>query len=297
MQPVQFHLDWFTAMLLGILGIVFFKMVRSSPLVRRIQSSPLFVKPATVTPFRAIVGSWAAPTGVMAIFIALSGNLGRELESIFPKNSGIDVPAHLAVPSPMVPDVVSGVSHVDINTNRPKWIEEGNQSDDDIQHVVLTSKLWSTEAEADQELLPQAASIVRADFDNRHLQFFNRASHRLLSDDQITQCAVKGRYVEQIEQNFGTFSSPMYRLWLQVEVSPLVRTELYPAWKKAVLGNRILTVGTILALLTLAANAISLFSALKAVPNRRSIYVASIVASSVAAWVAADFFLLMRLCQ
>lgn len=109
--------------------------------------------------------------------------------------------------------------------------------------------------------------------------------------------AVKQKYHEVVEQDFGKFSSPMHQVWWQVEVSPIVRTELYPVWKAALVRNKVLTLGLILALLTLTANAVNLFWAfnrMSAPLSTRMIHNGAAV-FTIVTWVSASFFLIARL--
>lgn len=250
----------------------------------------------------AVLRSWLAPSIVMATFAGLSGHLDQLLDHPF-MNGPIfgtlfqpEVPvAPVAPPAPIAPQSATAelTGDTPLDINRPKWLEVEDTTDGDVRLIVLSSKLWSTEQEAQQELHPRAASLVRADFDQMQNSIFNRTSHGLLNDDQVTQFAIKKRYLERVEQDFGTFTAPMCRLWWQIELSPTVRTEIYPAWNAAVIGTRILAIGTILSLFTLAANAAALFAHLKAASNRRLFYAGTVTATSAAAWIAGNLFLLV----
>ncbi len=324
------------------LSLIVAKMIRKWNLVGRIAAIPTTVNPIRGTTVRAVAWSWMAPTGVMAVFVALSGAARSDLDRLFKDGSSSVVPSsvdpsklpiladmrilegdRVADPSaepdklPILSDGLAQISESNtgvnlpasatrmatprraqsseskIGVNLPKWIQDGDNTFGDVRRTVLSSGIWSTEAEARQELLPRAASIVRADFDERHHGPLDRAGLRFLSDERVIEAAVKEKYVELAEQDFGM----MYRLWWQIEVSPVVRTELYPAWKAAVVGNRVIVIGTVLALLTLAANATALFAKLKSVPNRRSIYTAAVVATSAVAWIAGDLLVVNHLCQ
>jgi hypothetical protein len=257
-----------------------------------------------VTTFHAVAVSWLAPTVVMLVFTGLSGNFVYELENRFPLGSLFVMPIRPEIPQPTIAVDASAVKVVHESregvlndADRPKWIDEGDSTKGDIRIIVLSSKLWSTEAEARQELLPRVASIVRTDFNERHKSVFDRTGQWLLSDGLLNQHAVKRRYIEQVEQDFGTFSAPMCRLWTQVEISPMVRTEIYPIWKKAVIGNRVIIIGAVLACLTMLANAVALFAKLRTVPHRSFLYMGAIIATSVLTWFAADLVLVKQLCQ
>ena len=276
---------------LALLGIIVFLLLRRGISACRSPSTMSFPNPGVNT-LGAVAWSWLAPSAVVAIFIGLSGALGRETENRLlygPISVEKTKPSVVSEASSLPSDPAKEKPSAD--TTRPKWLEEGDRTNGDVRTIVLSSKLWSTEAEANQELLPRAAKIVRDDFDERHQSPFQRTGHRLLSDERLVQFAVKRRYLERIDQDFGTFSAPMCRLWMQVEVSPLVRTAIYPDWKSAVVGNRAILIGAVLALLTLSANALALFGRLKNVAQQSWIYSGTIAASSALAWVVCGLYL------
>ena len=281
--------------LLLVFGVKILRKVAQACSLPANFSRPNSVEPST---FRSIVSSWYAPTAVMAVFVALSGITNREL-----------VRHYSAVPQPVTDTAVDSKEKAPlaepIQTDRqaptsnrapaPDWIRAGDQTNGDVRQVVLSSKLWSTAAEATEELRPVAAGLVRADFQSRHENRFGGSSHRFLTDERILHSAVKKRYFELVDQDFGAFSAPMYRLWLQVEISPVVRTELYPAWKSGVVGDRIIVLGAFLGILTLAANALALFTRLSRKSPDHRMRAATIVAVSAAGWIAAELVLLTRL--
>ena len=253
---------------------------------------------------RAIALSWLAPVVVMSVFAGLSGIPLSDLENRIRTVSPTSIPVTPEIPKPstnagqsIAPVALESGKDASPEFSRPNWIAAGDSNQGDIRTIVLSSQLWSSEAEARQELLPRVASIVRNDFRERHQNFLDQTGHLLLSDEVLIEHAVKRQYVERIEQDFGTFSAPMWRLWTQVEISPMVRTEIYPVWKKAVASRRAILVGALLAGATMLANAASLFAQLHSVPRRSFLGTSAIVATSILIWFAADLLLVKQLCQ
>ena len=281
--------------LLGLVTIIAYRIVARH---RRVPTIPATTRFPERTTLREIARCWVAPTGVMAVFIALSGEFGRELERWFSLTPFVSIPAAVEPHESLVrTENPYQRAETDPAHIRPSWIDERNSQTGDVQRIVLSSGLWATEAEAIRELLPRTASIVRTDFAERHKGPFDRPGHRFLSDERLANIAVKRQYLERIEQDHGSIVLPMCRLWQQIEVSPEVRTEIYPAWKSAVLGNRVVLIGALLSLMTLIANAASLFAKLNRLPNGSTTYAAAVAASSATAWIVGDLLLAMRLCQ
>ena len=228
----------------------------------------------------AMVSSWLAPVCVIVLFFVLSGNAGPAGNS-FLATGALDKTIKFVESAGSAESTdgarisTSGFStnrgEESIATSKPAWVETGDRTiSADEQLVVLSSTLWSTAEEAAAELRPRAATLVRRDFEQRHPLLIERASPRLLTDDRLIEAALKRRFLEPVEQDFGTFSSPMYRLWWQIAISPLVRTELYPDWKRGVVGTRVLAIGVALALLTLIASGVTLSGQLHRVFSHRS---------------------------
>ena len=278
--------------LLGFVGIMVFRRV-----VRpwRVQTNPLSSAGAQTSTLREIGRCWLPPTVVMAVFVALSGEFGHELEQWLSLTSFARIPA--VVEPGYSPVQTDNLADTDPKHDRPGWIDEGNSQSGEIQRIVMSSSLWATEAEASRELLPRVASIVRTDFSERHKGLFDQPGHRFLSDERLAHVAMKRQYLERIEQNHGSMVLPMCRLWQQIEISPMVRTEIYPAWKSAVLGSRVVIVGAVLSLMTLVASAASLFVKLKRLPNHSSIFAPVVAASCAGVWITGDLLLAMRLCS
>lgn len=233
----------------------------------------------------ALVTSWLAPTVVMLVFMGLSGSVTQQLENAFqspptspPLVFDRDHPAEVSsTATGENQESPSDIKH-------PDWLVERDSTDGDVRQVVLVSKLWSTEHEARQDLVPRAAAIVRNDFQNLHQQHSFQPGPGLMTDEQLLEAACKKQYLERVDQDFGSFKSPMCRLWMQIELSPIVRTSIYPAWKSALVGNRTLLIGTYLAFLTLAANTVVLFTRLRSHPRGNWVAAAVISLGSMLAW-------------
>ena len=281
--------------LLALLGFIGIMVCRRVVRHWRVRTNPLTSPVARASTFHEIVRCWAAPTSVMAVFVALSGEFNHELERWFSLTPIVNIPT--AVESQTQTENPYQRSQSDPTIGRPRWIDDGESQGDGVQKIVLSSGLWSTEAEALRELLPRAASIVRTDFAERHKSQFDRPGQRVLSDERLARIAVKRQYLEPITKKTGSMELPMCRLWQQIEVSPAVRTEIYPVWKSAVLGNRVVIIGTLLAMMTLMANAASLFVKLKRLQSRGTTYAAAVAASSATAWSVGDLRLATQLFQ
>ena len=277
----------------------------------RVVREPTFVRETAVkeipiipmnhgdfTTARAIAWCWFPPTCVMLIFLGLSERLNQERDFILEWIQATTKASHdTLTATDRVSQALDNSSFIPQSqvpgspVAKPLWIIDGTTTSGDVKRLVLSSQLWSTVDEAKQELKAKAVAIVDADFASRHHQILDPIVHRVLSEDRFEQVAVKDRYVESVELDFGT----MNRLWWQLEISPVVRTELYSHWKAAKVQNRMIAVGTGLALITLMASAGVLFTTLKRASTFGISRAIATTTGCLAVWSSACLFFATRL--
>ena len=137
---------------------------------------------------------------------------------------------------------------------RPAWVDQTRVIDGDCTRIVLTSQQYATKDEAEQELRVAAVKLVEEDLQRIQTGSFGPKSWRPRADDVIAH-AVQQRYDEIADRNFGKFTHPMVRVSWQVELSPRVRTEFAPAWRRALISFRIILVAAVAINFTMLATA------------------------------------------
>jgi len=182
-------------------------------------------------------------------------------------------------PLPQVPPNAVGVGtdrQVPVSTvstsgtsARPAWVDKPRVTEEDCEQIVLTSRQYSTKEEAELELRSAAVQLVEEDLRRFQSGPFHPKSWRPTAEDVIAH-AVKKRYDEVAERDFGSFTHPMHRVSWQVELSPAVRTEFMPAWRRAVISFRILFVAAVASLLAMAASASVMYFRLDSLTQGRS---------------------------
>lgn len=121
---------------------------------------------------------------------------------------------------------------------RPAWIEDAVAQDGLSELRVISSQQYSTREEAEQELLKQANQILQHDL-ARLFPGESVVSPWNPTLELIKQHAVKQQHIEVVDRDFGSFVHPMYRIWWQIELSPEVRVEFLPMWRKGITTARI----------------------------------------------------------
>lgn len=179
--------------------------------------------------------------------------------------SGLGLPtkvlAALAPPSPPPPRVevaTAKVPNATINASgaspRPAWVDQVRVVDGDSEQIVLTSQQYSTKEEAELELRFAASKLVEEDLRRFQSGMFRPKQWRPDADDVVAH-AVKRRYDDVNERDFGSFTHPMHRVSWQVELSPAVRTEFIPAWRRELISFRILLVAVVASMFAMVASA------------------------------------------
>ncbi|MCX7410437.1 MAG: hypothetical protein NTZ32_20365 [Planctomycetales bacterium] len=127
---------------------------------------------------------------------------------------------------------------------RPAWVDQKRVIDGDCTRIVLTSQQYATKEEAEQELLVAVVKLVEQDLQRIQAGSFRPTTWQPAAADVIAH-AVQQRYDEIADRDFGKFTHPMIRVSWQVELSPRVRTEFAPAWRRALISFRIMLVAAI----------------------------------------------------
>lgn len=148
----------------------------------------------------------------------------------------------------------------------PAWTRELRTVSHDQTRVVLTSRQYSTREEAMREALLAAAELVQQDFEKSHPANGVTGEWRVSLDD-VRRHAVLRMFDETKETDFGSFTAPMHRVHMQVELSPDVQAKLYPSWREHVVTHRLWVLGTLVGLLTLMLGASSAYFRLDALTN------------------------------
>lgn len=137
---------------------------------------------------------------------------------------------------------------------RPAWIDQGRVVEGDCERIVLTSGQYTTREEAESELRSSALKLVETDL----LRIQNgpfRPSLWRPDPNELIAYAVKDRFEEVIVRDFGTVTHPMHRLSWLVELSPAVRAEFVPAWRRALVAFRIQLVACVASLFAMVVSA------------------------------------------
>jgi hypothetical protein len=122
------------------------------------------------------------------------------------------------------------------------WITAGSKSVGETASIVISSKQYATQAEAEQDAGRQVVALLRDDL-RKHTSPAWVQPKEVIGIPEALGLAVRDQYVETVNRDFGSFFAPMYRLWYRVELSPKVREPGLVRWRAALAETRILTAG------------------------------------------------------
>jgi hypothetical protein len=127
-------------------------------------------------------------------------------------------------------------------TGPPAWITAGTKTNGETQTLVVSSKQYATEGEAKQDADRQVVALLTEDLRKHTSQTWIRPSE-IIGLPEALPLAVRERYVEIVNRDFGSFFAPMYRVWYRVELSPRVRESGLIHWRGAVAESRMIMAG------------------------------------------------------
>lgn len=269
----------FIVAVLGYVGLRMWRSLRSSASSRPValnsgvhaaQSLSSLTQLACESIWLAVPFVVVASFGMMTAPHALTSG-GNHLTTAGTQRVTPSTPPSIDVNSDAIP--VSNVSTNDTPTQpaaaRPAWLDESREVEGDCERIVLTSQQYSTQAEAEVELRLAAVQLVEQDLKRFQVGMFRPRDWRPSADDVIAH-AVQQRYDDVTNRDFGRFSHPMHRVSWQIELSPRVRTEFAPAWRRVQISFRIMCLAGVTSLFAMLASASVMYFRLAALTKGRS---------------------------
>lgn len=132
----------------------------------------------------------------------------------------------------------------------PAWIRTAEVHSGSRQRLVLASRLYSSVAEAEHELLQETVSLVRNDL-RQHEPLAEQATLQEIPHNTLRTLVVTNQHTQSEETDFGNFAAPMQRIWWEVQIDDRTRGDLAKYVHHEVARNRLLVGVWALALATL----------------------------------------------
>lgn len=136
------------------------------------------------------------------------------------------------------------------NDSLPAWIHRPEVHSDSRQRLVLASRLYTSVAEAERELLQETTNLVREDL-RQHVPLARQATLADVSGDTLRMQVVTNQFTQTEKKDFGTFEAPMQRVWWEVQFDDQTRDNFRPSIRHEIARGRLLVGVWGLALVTL----------------------------------------------
>lgn len=137
----------------------------------------------------------------------------------------------------------------------PEWTTRNPVRDGQRRLVVLNGGRFASEQEAELHAFDQATLLATQEF--RRLDPQGIGSRLEIHRDEIRRTAIKQRFLEVREHDFGKSKGLMYQVWLQLELTPDLGERLATPWRQAAVDARVRTLAACGIWLTAIAGLIS----------------------------------------
>ena len=125
---------------------------------------------------------------------------------------------------------------------RPEWTRQKTRVDGRKKFIVVSSGRFASEEEVELHGIEAAAAVAVKEFallDPRGIGAVQPQHFNLVKEN-----AIKRRFSEVAQTDFGKFQGPMQKLWLEVELTPELGERLAEPWRQAAVDARLRTLGT-----------------------------------------------------
>lgn len=143
---------------------------------------------------------------------------------------GVVVPEAESGPQAVLPEIGSSVI---ARTPLPEWVSQPVTVQDDTTLVVVSSGQYTSEEDADRKAMDAAADRVTRYLWEKHPELSGWHANSSHVENYVYQ-----RAVETQIRDFGSIQAPMYRVHLQVAVSPELVARTRDDWRKATVEQR-----------------------------------------------------------
>lgn len=138
---------------------------------------------------------------------------------------------------PVASTVTTGKTESTAKPSLPEWTQQNTTRDGERKIVVIEGGRFASEEEADLHALDEATAVATKEF--RHLDPRGQATRLPAHRDEIQRTAIKQRFLENREHDFGKSKGVMYQVWLQLELSPDLGNRIAAPWREAAVNARI----------------------------------------------------------
>ncbi len=151
----------------------------------------------------------------------------------------------------------SGVANAESSakSSLPDWTKQTSIQDGKRKLVAINGGRFASEEEAELHAFDQATLIATQEF--QHLDPQGQGRRLPIHREEIQRTAIKQRFLEVREHDFGKSKGPMYQVWLQLELTPDLGQRITTPWRQAAVDARVHTLAACGIWLTAVAGLVS----------------------------------------
>ncbi len=125
------------------------------------------------------------------------------------------------------------------DVERPEWTRQPVRIDGGRKLIVVSSGLFAGKEEVELHGFQQAAATAVKEYSS--LDPRGTGAVQPQHADVVKDTAIKQRFLEVTQHDFGKFQAPMHQLWLQVELTPELGERMAEPWRQAAVEARLRT--------------------------------------------------------
>ena len=137
------------------------------------------------------------------------------------------------------PVVSSAADSVKSDIELPEWTRQPVRVDGKRKLIAVSSGRFASEEEAELHGFQQAAANAVKAYSSLDPRGIGAVQPQHM--DLVKTTAIKQRFLEVTQHDFGKFKAPMHQLWLQVELTPGLGDRLSEPWRQAAVEARLRT--------------------------------------------------------
>lgn len=119
----------------------------------------------------------------------------------------------------------------------PEWTRQSARIDGNRKLIVVSSGRFASEEEANLHGFQAAAATAVKEYSSLDPRGVGAVQPQHM--DLVKDTAIKQRFIEIAQHDFGKFQAPMYQLWIQVELTPELGERLAEPWRQAAVEARL----------------------------------------------------------
>lgn len=195
-------------------------------------------------PAQAIVKLLVLAAALLGALVLVTYSARQVIQIESPQSPRAPLAAAPPQPVPLAASVVADQveaksDSVPASAELPEWTRQPRHVDGKRTLMTVKSGRFASRDEAESTAFDEAAKAAAQEF--RDLDPRGVGDRFIAQVEMVRHSAVKQRFDEVTEHDFGKFKAPMYQVWLQIELTPELGEQIAEPWRQAAIDARLRT--------------------------------------------------------